>query len=38
MTPILHGKTDIDCCRLGIQEYYAYMYRYKPLAMLIPPL
>lgn len=24
MSPTLYGKTDIDCCRLGIQEYYAH--------------
>lgn len=24
MSPTLYRKTDIDCCRLGIQEYYAH--------------
>ena len=38
MSPKLYEKTDIICCRLGIQEYYEQScFRYEPTAMLIPP-
>ncbi len=39
MSPISYEKTDINSCRLGIQEYYEHScYRYESLAMLIPTL
>ena len=37
MSPTVYERTDINCCRLGVQEYYKQScYRYKPLATLIP--
>lgn len=37
MGPRLYEKTDINCCRLGVKEYYEHScYRYEPLAILIP--
>ena len=38
MSLTLYEKTDIICCRFGIQEYYEQScYRYESTAMLIAP-
>lgn len=38
MSPTLYKKTDINWCRLGIQEYYVHScYRYEPWQCLSHP-